>query len=154
MEYLLKTSLNKEQYNNLLIFLKEVSNEFILVKRKQFKFNEKAEKIMSDLTAQLVKKITSNEWPGTKLLGNNDLAEIFYFKVNEESTEILKRYSTGLSDWVAPELPEDLAFFRRNGSLILSSVIHEGDCWLDLTDGEVQLIKTRYPVLAEQLIVR
>jgi len=151
MIYLFKEDPKNKIYYSLLDFLRTVAKEFILVKRTQLKFDNTAELLLKELSSNLVNKIQASEWPGTKLLGKAN-AEIFRFKVNLVSIDILKRYSNCLSDWSAPKLPEDLAFFRQDNCVIFGSVIHEKEYWLDLNETELNIIINRYPNLESILI--
>ncbi len=150
MIYSFKEEPKHKIYYSLLDFLKTVANEFILVKRMQLEFDNNAEALLKELSSNLLNKIQANQWPGTKLLGQAN-AEIYRFKVNLKSIDILKRYSKGLSDWLAPKLPEDLNFFRKDSDLIFGSVIHEKEYWLDLNEAELNAVINRYPNLASIL---
>jgi hypothetical protein len=44
--------------------------------------------------------------------------------------------SKGLYDFQAPKLPEDLAVYRTDGSVLLGSVAHEHMGWMNLTADE------------------
>lgn len=151
MSYKLKSQPNGRYYYKLLDFLGSISKEFILVKNEQLEFNENAKLLLNSLSSNLLKKSFSNEWPGTRLLGR-DKAEILHFKANQNSVDILKKYSNSLFDWLSPKLPEDLAFFREDGSLILGSITHEKDYWLDLRDEELKITAEKFPDLNKELI--
>lgn len=50
--------------------------------------------------------------------------------------DLLIAQSKGLYDFQAPKLPEDLAVYRSDGSVLLGSVAHEHLGWMNLTVGE------------------
>lgn len=141
MRYIIKNQPTNISYFNLLDFLRAVSKKFMLVKRDQLKFDKNVELLFNELNPNLIKKEYSNKWPGTELLGKKNSAEIFYYKVNDDTIKILKKYSANLFDWLAPMLPEDIAFYREDGTTILWSITHEKEYWLDLYENEVQIIK-------------
>jgi hypothetical protein len=151
MIYLFKEEPKEKIYYSLLDFLKTAAKEFILVKRMQLEFDNNAEALLKELSSNLMNKIEANQWPGTKLLGQAN-AEIYRFEANLKSIDILKRYSKGLSDWLAPKLPEDLTFFRKDNGLIFGSVIHEKEYWLDLNETELNTIINQYPDLGSILM--
>ena len=100
-------------YNDLLELTRKYCEEFILVVRSDLsmKAGESAEKILSELKPYLTYEDYSNSWPGTEILG---YAEINYYVLNKETIKILKKYSWDLLNWLLPELPEDLCFFKRS----------------------------------------
>lgn len=62
-----------------------------------------------------------------------------YFPCTEENIQYLKTKVEKLFDWVlwrGDDNPEDLQFYRKDGSLIFDSVIHEGFCLLHLLPEE------------------
>jgi hypothetical protein len=150
MKYVFKSLPKDSFYYELLDFLKIISTEFILVMREEIEFDENAGSLLNDLSLNLLKKRYSSEWPGTRLLGGHR-AEIFYYKVNDDTVNILKKYSISLFDWLAPRLPEDLTFFRKDGTLILGSIVHERDYWSDFTKDELSILTEKFPSLKEEL---
>lgn len=50
--------------------------------------------------------------------------------------ELLTAQSKGLYDFQAPKLPEDLAIYRSDGSVLLGSIAHEHMGWMNLTVDE------------------
>jgi len=137
-------------YYSLLDFLRLISDKFMLVRREEFSFNDETDTLLNQLSDYLIDKVYSNKWPGTELLSNKK-AEIFYFEVNDVTIEFLKEYSNSLFDWIAPKLLEDLCFFRRDGSLILVSVTHEKECWINLKEEELRILTRGFPELKEIL---
>ena len=47
--------------------------------------------------------------------------------------ELLLSAAKGLYDFQPPKLPEDLAIYRSDGSVLLGSVAHEHLGWMNLT---------------------
>lgn len=63
------------------------------------------------------------------------------FTCNPDSYQILIDASSSLLGWLHPQLPEDLWIVRLDGSVILGTIAHEEDAWLDIGDDEVPLFK-------------
>jgi hypothetical protein len=151
MKYIFKFKLENSYYYNLLDFLSTISKELILVERRQLEFDENAKSLLNELESNLVSKTYANEWPGTRLLGQ-DNAEISRFKTNKDTMDILKKYSHSLFDWIAPRLPEDIAFFRQDGTIILGTITHEKEYWLELNEEELDIAAEKFPRLKEGLM--
>ena len=68
--------------------------------------------------------------------------------MNPALLEVIAEFSSGLYDWVAPGLPEDLGFRRTDGSLWLASIAHERDAWLEIQAFEWERLKALCPEFA------
>jgi hypothetical protein len=80
-----------------------------------------------------------SEWPGTQLSGHT--ATVYRYQLSVDFLALLKTRSRGLFDWVSTwnsnrELPEDMAIYRSDGSVLLGSIAHECEAWLELTPDE------------------
>ncbi len=73
-------------------------------------------------------------WPGTQLIG--ETAEIVTIAPTRMVTEVLADAAPGLYDWRQPALPEDLAFLRADGSVLLATITHERDAFMELAPHE------------------
>lgn len=60
-----------------------------------------------------------HEWPSTNLF--DDIATVYYFKTTPEALKILKDKSNSFFQWLHPELPEDLCFFKDGEAWISAS---------------------------------
>src|SRR5690606_23334775 len=69
-------------------------------------------------------------WPGTELLVGR--ASLYRLRLDARVLHYLSASVSGLYEWQAPTLPEDLACWRPDGSLLLASIAHERDAWLEL----------------------
>ncbi|MFD2117898.1 leucine-rich repeat domain-containing protein [Paenibacillus yanchengensis] len=58
----------------------------------------------------------------------------FLYRCCEESGNILKKMAKNLSDWIYPNLPEDLCFLKEGGGYYLYSVVHEQMYGIDVTE--------------------
>lgn len=117
------------QYRNLLDFCLKYSNKFIIVNRKTMKLSKNYHNIINILEPFLIRKYKSNEWPGTKLIGNK--ATIYLLHYNVETITIIKKYTNRLFDWKYPNLPEDICFLDKNENVILATISHENDAFIN-----------------------
>ena len=69
-----------------------------------------------------------------------DYGWIFHFKVCPETIDWLLSVSSDIYNWYFSDpknsYPEDLTFYRKDGSVFFSSVTHEGYCELTVRDDE------------------
>ncbi|MFB5761922.1 leucine-rich repeat domain-containing protein [Paenibacillus medicaginis] len=67
----------------------------------------------------------------------------YFYKCCEESGRVLKQMANRLSDWVYPNLPEDLCFLKKGGGDYLYSVVHEHMYGIDVTEEEAVELMNR-----------
>lgn len=60
----------------------------------------------------------------------------YLYRCCEESGNLLKQMANRLSDWIYPNLPEDLCFLKEGGGDYLYSVVHEHMYGMDITEEE------------------
>ncbi|WP_454191147.1 leucine-rich repeat domain-containing protein [Paenibacillus sp. Marseille-Q7038] len=60
----------------------------------------------------------------------------YFYKSCEESGLLLKQFAGSLSDWIFPNLPEDLCFLKKDGEDYLYSVVHEGMYGINVSENE------------------
>lgn len=60
----------------------------------------------------------------------------YFYKSCEESGLLLKKFAGSLSDWIFPNLPEDLCFLTKDGEDYLYSVVHERMYGINVTENE------------------
>src|SRR5258705_5519615 len=93
-------------YTDLLTYAASRCQSFSLVSRKQFHFEPSARQIANSLRPFLISNLSTDEWPGTKLIGHE--AMVRQYRVTDKSIKILCSVN-GLYSWLEPKLPEDLA---------------------------------------------
>ena len=82
------------------------------------------------------------EWPGTKLLWEEDKAQLYTYYLNNETSFILYNCEDYLFNWIHPEKPEDLVFYKNDNPFFIS-ITHERDAYFELRDeGEHSILKT------------
>ncbi len=121
--YFVISPLKDSSYSALLSWGLEVCKKFSLVWRDSLPFNQYAKDIESKLASFLILEEHTSEWPGTKIYGPPENIIRFY-KVSPESIEILKT-ERNIYAWESPDCPEDLAFYKADGSPWFGSVAHE-----------------------------
>ncbi|UZK66419.1 hypothetical protein [Sphingomonas sp. M1-B02] len=72
-------------------------------------------------------------WPGSG--GAKGTVPLWKFSMGAGLLDLLAQ-SKGLYHFQAPRLPEDLAVYRSDGSVLLGSVAHEHTGWMNLTAEE------------------
>ncbi len=115
-------------YRALLAHALGRASHFSLVWRHQLTFQPTAEQCEATLRPFLSEEAVTNEWPGTQLL--DSLAIVRRYLVTADSVRILTPPGR-LFAWLAPSLPEDLAFYLPSGACWLGSIAHERDAWLN-----------------------
>jgi hypothetical protein len=93
-----------------------------------------------------------NEWPGTQLLPGFT-ATLYTYSTTRESIAQLARLARGLYDWQNLELPDDLCFYRADGTVILTSVAHEDHADIVLTESEERAFRAFTLIPYRRLLV-
>jgi hypothetical protein len=130
-------------YVALLDWMTVNAGSFSLVWQDQFSSNENAETALKLFGPFLIREERTNKWPGTTLY--DDLAWVRYYRVEWRSIALLKSFLHALNGWYACDGPEDLAFYDRTGALILGSISHEHDSWVE--DRFVPILSSALPKL-------
>ena len=131
-------------YLRLLAFAESRATTFSLVWREQLDFARSAESVDASLRPFLEREVRTSKWPGTRLIGH--FAIVRFYRVTPVSVEIIARAS-GLYAWVAPQLPEDLAFYAADGGCWLWSVAHERDSFVALDPKDLKALRAAVPTL-------
>ena len=128
-----------ETYLALLRFAASHCDRFSLVWRNQLKFDQSAQQVAVDLEPWLISEANTKSWPGTQ--GPRSLVR--HYRVVSQSVKILQ-IADGLYFWLAPALPEDLAFYSSAGVPWLGTVSHENMAWFQ--DGTLSADEVRRSV--------
>ncbi|MDG5471327.1 stage III sporulation protein AH [Jeotgalibacillus sp. ET6] len=115
-----------KRYKHLIDLLSRNCNRFAFVENRQLMEIEEerlayVDDIISDIRWHLIERRIQKEWETTKLL--EDTAYVFYFQLNNDTTQFLKERSNSLFDWMG-NLPEDLQFYHDE-KCILAVCCHE-----------------------------
>lgn len=79
-----------------------------------------------ELQPFVYKEFYTYHWPGTGKTNYGGIYRIHY--CNIESIEILKRKTRDLLQFI--EVPVDLTFYRKDKSVFMETIAHEGECYL------------------------
>jgi len=112
-----------KEYQSLLTRASNEADEFSLVWREEFIFQQSALSIDMKLSPFLISELKTSSWPGTELFGG--FATLKKYSVSPESIALLNEVKS-VYDWLAPKYPEDLAFYK-NGKVLFWSIAHENE---------------------------
>jgi hypothetical protein len=115
-------------YSALISFAATRCKTFSFAWRNQLRFDLSAHEIAKILVPDLVYETTTNEWPGTQLIGGS--AIVSYYNVTGRSMQVVQTV-TGLYQWRSPSFPEDLAFYSSESKCWMASISHERDSWFE-----------------------
>jgi hypothetical protein len=120
-----------------------------LVERPASPLSLDGQTFLESLRAYSLGTEEASAWPGTQLLAGS--AKLHRFRLTPEVVQRILGASDGVADWLQPNLPEDLALVREDGSPWLGTITHEGDAFLMLTDDEQADLETRFPSVWDAL---
>ena len=132
-------------YRSLLVAMGGVSEFVGVVIRPGMPISARGEQALTSLRSLAVEEADTTEWPGAQLLRGS--ARVVKLPATPGSIELLVRLSDSLYSWQLPDLPEDLFFLRRDNSMVLGTVAHERDGFLELSDFEETQITEAIPDL-------
>lgn len=116
----------KELYETVVDNLIEMCGFFSLVWRSRKFCSDKGWNCHTTIAEELVHEELVNEWPGTRVDG--DQATIRIFRATISTREFLET-PNHLFAWLRPDFPEDLALYDANRQLWMFSVTHERTAW-------------------------
>jgi hypothetical protein len=144
LHFLLSTTPTGKEYADLIDFCVLRSKWCSLV-APSCETNTSRE-VLASLQPFLVRGAIVKEWPGTRTSGSP--RELMLYRIEPGLLKFLKGIVLGLYDWRSSELPEDLAFYKGNGAVLLASVAHENIGHLFLTEDEKNAFINSVPGLA------
>ena len=116
------------------------TDSFSLIIREENDVSDNITKLLSALNSFLIEEKFVQEWPGTKLFGGK--AKLYRYNLNSESASILHRTEKNLFNWLQPELPEDLTFYKGRQPVFIS-ITHEKDAYFELDNDGINILKQR-----------
>jgi hypothetical protein len=129
-------------YHQLLELALEQCAYLSLVWRESFKFEPSAEELRKNLAPFKVEQTRTSRWPGTELIGYKAL--VMTCNLTRQSAELL-RISGSLLGWLAPKLPEDLAFYTSDKSCWLATTSREHQAYFVDPNLKVELVQDIVP---------
>lgn len=120
------TNVTGDAYIQLMKFLFEKSQQFILVIRYDIILNDKINKIMDELSPFLIKKVRQSCWANTDLCCEDYDSQtmVYYFSSTKGAMEIILNNTSNLFQWVQPSFPEDISFLIDE-EYFFTSTTHE-----------------------------
>jgi hypothetical protein len=101
--------------------------------------------VLESLNPFVEQRVKSPRWPGTELVGAD--ADLFYCRLDAESSQLIKSATDHLYGWCHPNLPEDLCLLRADREPWLVTIAHEHDGYLVLSESERQNLLALLPAL-------
>ncbi|ATP41017.1 hypothetical protein CSE16_13690 [Solibacillus sp. R5-41] len=68
------------------------------------------DELIAEIEDQIIERKIQRQWETTEL--GEGTVNVFYFLLNNITTQYLKERSDSLFGWISPELPEDLILSR------------------------------------------
>ncbi|HEU4939233.1 MAG TPA: hypothetical protein VFT39_22450 [Vicinamibacterales bacterium] len=131
-------------YVALIRFAAAERSTFSLTWRHQLKFDANTKQVEDALRSSLIRLETTETWPGTQLIGH---AAIVRFYELSAAAQALLEDAGRLFAWLAPNRPEDLAFYTASGRYWLASIAHERAAFIDPDAVDVRQLLASVPGL-------
>jgi hypothetical protein len=149
MRYTLIHEPRDDIYTMLLRVGSTICTDVLLVVRPELEIGASGQALLARMKVYLREEKQSAQWPGTLLYGRT--ATVSRFAFTSEVLFELVTNARGLFDWQQPALPEDPCLLRENGIPWLTTIAHEHDAYIDLTQDELFLLRKEYPLIAQSL---
>lgn len=121
-------------YSALIDYCFKNSHIVQFVLRADNMINDSARMILKKFQSELTFHGEVNEWPGTKLTAGS--ATIFKFRITIDLVNYIKTEVDSLYRWQHPEYFEDICFLRSDGQVLLATISHENDSYLEISTNE------------------
>jgi hypothetical protein len=126
-----------ETYARLLAWLGRSGHAAGLGVREPSAISERGVEVLGRLAAFTMADERVSESPGTVLLGHT--ARPIRFRLEPQSLAVLREAVDDLHGWLQP-LPEDLCVWRKDGTLVMGTIAHERDAWLQVEPSEASIL--------------
>lgn len=130
----------------LLAALWPLADSFSLIVRPDMEESRHLDETIRALEPDRIGQREVSEWPGTILL--DEVATCHEFRCTPNALAIAGSRSNSLFSWLQPELPEDPALRRADGTVLLETIAHESIATLYLTGREAEQLD---PILSALL---
>jgi hypothetical protein len=131
--WIFSTEPKGKTYEELIDLAAKLCTEFILIRRDRDQLNENVENLLTELNEFKIEEKEQQSWPGTR---TTEYVIVYYFKLNNISKELLKKYSKSLYSWVEPKLLQDLCFLREERKPWIVNIAHEQFSYIENSDEE------------------
>ena len=123
-------------YRSLLAWCASRCTTGLVLVRDTNTITENATRIIDSVAPEITSVEQTQQWPGTTLLGANDYATLYRFRLTPLTIDLTITAVDGLYEWAGPNKPEDLCLLRSDGAALLVTIAHERDAYLSLTTSE------------------
>jgi hypothetical protein len=137
--YWIQREPRNEAYDELIDFCASHSRRCSFALQNPKRFSKNCARFLDELTDHLIEVLDQSEWPGTRLTSST--APVYWFTGTPELAVEIKARVRALYAWISPDLPEDLAFYWPDGSILLGTCSHEKFAFLNLTAEEMEQFK-------------
>ena len=117
-----------QQYRRLLEVLSDRCGTFSLTVRDSALLNQTGLQVLAQFEPFRLDDDHKSDWPGTRLLGSK--AHIYSHRLDVAAIDLLTSTAAGLYDWIAPDKPEDLCLYAKDGAPVLVTIAHEHDAYI------------------------
>ncbi len=121
-------------YKEFIDLAASLSDKFLLVERNDMNSSDNLIKVLKKLESSLIEMREQSEWPSAML--TESTAKVYYYKIDDNSKNVLKEQVNSLFSWEQPDLPEDLCFINGDESWISTSS-HEEHCDIISEDEDI-----------------
>lgn len=111
-----------EAYKMVIDYAFKVSKSFLLHIPEDLSVDNSAEELLEEMKDHLMDILPSYGFTHTEY---GERGEIYLYKCNDYTREIIKNKVTGLYDWRLPRLPEDLSFIDEDDKIWFWTISHE-----------------------------
>jgi hypothetical protein len=136
IEFVIQSDIRGSRYKDLFAALWPLADSFSLIVRPDMPESLNLDEIIQALEPARVRQLEVSEWPGTILL--DGVATCHEFRCAPNALAIAGSRSNSLFSWLQPELPEDPALRRADGTVLLETIAHESIATLYLTSREAE----------------
>jgi hypothetical protein len=144
-----------DDYRTLLGHATRICDEAQLVVLDTVECSSGAASVLANLAPWLLKEIRVSAWSGTIL--HSGTARLLRYRLCPESATQLALAVSNLYDWVQPDRPEDLALMLPDGNAWLTTIAHERDGYLTMSDEQSATFLGEHgefaPLLAPGIVV-
>jgi hypothetical protein len=116
-------------------------DKFSVIVRDEYNGSINLSEYLKSLSPFLIKEERTSTWAGNGL--GDQIATIRIYKVCEQTLALLNK-PVSLFDFVEPMYPEDVCFYREDGSTFLITSAEEQDLYFTLEDHEIAFLKQHY----------
>lgn len=131
------TDINTGNLTIITDCLLEYVDSFSFVVRNKTELSERGLELIEKLSVFLINKSTTNNWPGTSLMDN--YADVYTYTLNINTSLMLRETENNLFNWIEPQLPEDLCFYKSNRPVLIS-ITHEREAYCEYSNSELDVL--------------